>query len=164
MFTLDTMPAHARVWIYQADRQLTAEEAQFLTEASRQFVAQWAAHGTPLTAAAEVLNNYFLVIAVDEAQAHASGCSIDKSVNFVKAVGGQFTIDFFNRLNIAVDTVGVRLIKMADIEEAIAAGNVTPDTMVYDNTVVTVDEFRSRWHTAIKNTWLSRYFKPETAQ
>ncbi|UPT69069.1 MAG: hypothetical protein M0D57_10815 [Sphingobacteriales bacterium JAD_PAG50586_3] len=81
-------PAMLRVWIYQADRLLTDSEQQMLAEASAQFVAQWSAHGTPLTAAAQVLNGYFLVLGVDEAQAQASGCSIDKSVNFVKSAWG----------------------------------------------------------------------------
>lgn len=163
MLTINELPGYARVWIYQADRLLTDSEQQFLTEASGQFVAQWAAHGTPLTAAAQVLNGYFLVLGVDEAQAQASGCSIDKSVHFVKSIGAQLNIDFFNRLNIAVEMPEIQLVPLNQFENLAANGTITPDTYVYDNTLTTAKDFTERWHTKASNTWMSRYFTKQTA-
>lgn len=163
MLTINELPGYARVWIYQADRLLTETEQQFITEASAQFVAQWAAHGTPLTAAAQVLKGYFLVLGVDEAQAQASGCSIDKSVHFVKSIGAQLNIDFFNRLNLAVETPAIQLVPLSEFENLAANGTISPDTYVYDNTVTTAADFAARWHTKASNTWLSRYFAKQTA-
>lgn len=163
MASFETMPGHARVWIYQADRELTAAEQALVNEAAGQFLGQWAAHGTPLNAAGQLLHGYFLVLAVDEDQAEASGCSIDKSVNFVKAIGAQLGIDFFNRLNIAIDTTGIRLVPMAEFAKMATEGEVTPETMVYDNTVTTMADFAQRWHTRAGNTWLKRYFSKQTA-
>ncbi len=161
--TINELPDNARVWIYQADRLLTADEQAFLTEASQQFMAQWAAHGTPLTGTAQVLNGYFLVIGVDEAQAEASGCSIDKSVNFVKALGQKLNVDFFNRLNIAVETECINLVPLSQFETEVVKGTITADTYVYDNTVTTAADFTTRWYTKASTTWLSRYFAKQTA-
>ena len=160
---INELPAHARVWIYQADRALTDSEQQYLTNAALQFVGQWAAHGTPLTGTAEVLNNYFLVIGVDEEQAEASGCSIDKSVHFVKAVGAELKVDFFNRMNIAVETDKIELVPLSNFETRVAEGKITPDTFVFDNTLTTAGSFAKSWHTKASATWLSRYFTKQTA-
>lgn len=165
MFTLDTMPAHARVWIYQANRELTATEVAAITQAGQEFVAGWAAHGTPLTAAAAVVENYFLVIAVDEQQAAATGCSIDKSVNFVKGLAQQLNVDFFNRLNIATELDGkVALLPLAKFEEMAKNGQLQPGTIIYDNTIATVADYRNLWKTAASSTWLSRYFTLQPAK
>lgn len=163
MLTIDTMPGNARVWIYQADRVLNEVEQESLTHAALQFVGEWAAHGTPLAGSAQVLKGYFLVIAVDEEQAAASGCSIDKSVHFVKAMGAQFGVDFFNRMNIAVENPELTLVPLANFDAEVAKGSITPDTFVYDNTVTTVADFKKRWFGPAKNTWLARYFAAQTA-
>jgi hypothetical protein len=39
---------------------------------------------------------------VNEDIESASGCSIDSSVRFVKSLGAELNIDFFNRLNVLV--------------------------------------------------------------
>ncbi len=74
----------ARVWIYQADRPLKGTEIEEIRERGRLFVASWAAHGEKLDAAIEVLHDRFVVLCADEAQVKASGCSIDRSVGFVR--------------------------------------------------------------------------------
>ena len=48
-----------------------------------------------------VIFNRFLVVFVDEKIAQASGCSIDKSVHFVKQLEDEFHINFFDRTLIA---------------------------------------------------------------
>lgn len=159
MFTLETMPAHARVWIYQTNRELSTTEVAAITQAGQEFVAGWAAHGTPLTAATTVVDNYFLVIAVDEQQAAATGCSIDKSVNFVKGLAQHLNIDFFNRLNIATVVDGkIALLPLAKFEDMAKTGELTPDSVIYDNTIATVADYQSRWKTPVSNTWMNRYF------
>jgi hypothetical protein len=56
-----------------------------------------------LKAAGEVLNPYFVALAVDLTHENASGCSIDASVRFIKSVGAELNVDFFNRLKMLVE-------------------------------------------------------------
>lgn len=92
---------NSRVWVYQSNRLLTADEQIQMQEALNAFVAQWAAHGTALKASAEILYDSLIVIAVDESQEPASGCSIDSSVHFVKSLGQKYDFDAFNRNTVA---------------------------------------------------------------
>lgn len=110
------LPLDARVWVYQSNRILTDLDKQTIFSASKQFVSEWAAHGTSLQSDVEVIDDYFLVLAVDENIASASGCSIDSSVKFVKAIGNELNIDFFNRLNVVVTNgVETKLISFHDL-------------------------------------------------
>ena len=78
------MPSDARVWVYQSNTILSDAEVNTIKNEGAHFISDWAAHGSNLKASFDVLFNRFIVIAVDEQQATASGCSIDKSVKFVK--------------------------------------------------------------------------------
>lgn len=88
----------SKVWVYTASRELDANEIDFARKEIDLFTQNWAAHGSALTALGDVIENRFVVLAVDEAAANASGCSIDTSVQFMKALGNELNIDFFNRM------------------------------------------------------------------
>ena len=90
----------SRVWVYQSNRKLTAEEVKEIKLNGNQFIANWAAHGKALNAAFEVFYDRFLVLFVDEVQAQASGCSIDSSVHFIKQIENDFNLDLFNRMQV----------------------------------------------------------------
>jgi len=96
------LPAHSRVWLYLADRKLDATEAQYVTEQMQHFLSNWAAHNKKLTCDGTLLFNQYLILAVNEDIESASGCSIDSSVRFVKSLGAELNIDFFNRLKVMV--------------------------------------------------------------
>src|SRR6478735_5232237 len=92
---------HSRVWIYQADKKLSDQEVQRIQQELDDFTISWTAHNAQLKARAEIRYNRFLILIVDESQAGASGCSIDKSVNFMKQLEQQFGINLFDRFNLA---------------------------------------------------------------
>lgn len=96
------LASDSRVWVYQSNRPFSENEKVQLTEPFKVFVDSWAAHGSKLVADAIIIGDYFVVLAVDEKTAMASGCSIDSSVKFIKTIGQQFNIDFFNRLKLVV--------------------------------------------------------------
>jgi hypothetical protein len=56
----------SRVWIYQADKELTDKQASDLLDLLTQFAAEWTAHNHQLKAKAEVRYNRFLILIVDE--------------------------------------------------------------------------------------------------
>ena len=92
----------SRVWVYQSDRSFSDSEVETINVLCRNFTKGWAAHGSPLKASFEVIDKFFLVLAVDQNVALASGCSIDSSVKFIKELGIKFKINFFNRMNLVV--------------------------------------------------------------
>ena len=94
---------NSKLWLYQSNRPLNNTEIVWLNEQLNIFTQQWAAHGNQLTAAGEVLNPYFVALAVDLTHENASGCSIDSSVRFIKSVGAELKVDFFNRLKMLTE-------------------------------------------------------------
>jgi len=96
------LPDDSRVWLYLADRKLDATEAHFLNEKLKLFLDSWAAHNKKLTCDGILLFNQYLILTVNEDIESASGCSIDSSVRFVKSLGQELSVDFFNRLNVLV--------------------------------------------------------------
>jgi hypothetical protein len=150
-----------RVWVFQADKRLSADEAKFITDTFNLFLPQWQTHGKPLRAQAAVVYDHLLLVAADENFQSASGCSIDKLVNQVKRVGEELGIDFFNRLNVLVfkpETNETELVYQKDIEEQIKSGKLTPHHLVFNNTVSNGYELEGQWIQTVAETWLSRYF------
>ena len=93
------LPDSSRLWVYVADRLLTTSENDRVAENAERFTAAWVAHGTELTASWKLQGSRILLIALDEGQAGASGCSIDASVQFMQRLGEKETpaIDWLRR-------------------------------------------------------------------
>jgi len=156
-----TIHSTDRVWIFQADRPLNSDESQFITDAFQLFLPQWQAHGKPLRAQAAVVYEHMLLIAADEAFQTASGCSIDKLTHQVKKVGEGLNIDFFNRLNVLLfqpETNTAQLIRQKELKDKIAAQQINPHSLVFNNVVSNGDELEKKWIQLAKETWLQRNF------
>ena len=73
----DTLPDSARVWVFGSDKPLSDDGTKALLEGVDLHLADWKAHGAPLTVSREWRDGRFLVVAVDQSTAGATGCSID---------------------------------------------------------------------------------------
>ncbi|GAB3331079.1 hypothetical protein GCM10027511_39530 [Hymenobacter humi] len=158
----DHLPAQARVWIYQASRQLTGLEIVGVMPRLARFAEDWTSHGSTLHASAEFLHQQFLVIGLDENLAGASGCSIDASVRFVAQLEKQLNVELLDKSLLAFFQDGtVHLLKRSELKDAVAAGTVGPNTFYFDNTLATKAELDTKWPRPAGDTWLARYFAPE---
>ena len=130
------MPSDARLWIFAAERPLSGTEQQVLLAVVDDFLEQWAAHGAPLAAARDLRYERFLFVAVDESAAGASGCSIDAMTRVLAALEREMGLELVNNgpvLYRAGDQIA-RLDRAAFAERA-RRGDVTPDTIVFNNTL-----------------------------
>jgi hypothetical protein len=154
------MSETSRIWIYQADRFLTEKEVEYISEKASLFVKNWESHGSKLKADFTLLHHLFLVFSVDENQHEASGCSIDKSVHFVKEVQNELHIDFFNRTIIAYHDPKdkVRLTTLSGIKELISKGELKNNSLIFNNLLNNLQELRRDWLVPAGNSWLSRFF------
>ena len=135
---LPEFPDYSRVWLYLADRKLTADEALSVQEQLNSFTAQWAAHNKQLMAAGVLLFDQYIVLTVNEKVESASGCSIDSSVRFIKNLGQQLQVDFFNRLKVLVIENGE--------PQLVSYFDATAQQMHYlDPMITNLGELRSNW-------------------
>lgn len=96
---------------------------------------------------------------VDEEQAGATGCSIDKSVNLMKQIEEELDINLFDRFNIAYrDVNGIRSCSREEFENLISEGKITENTIVFNNLIQTVAEVENNWEIPFKNSWHPRVF------
>jgi hypothetical protein len=162
---LADMPAHARIWVYKTPRDLGQAEQKLVRERGAAFTAGWAAHGAALDACVDVLHDRFVVIAVDEQQAAASGCSIDKSVGFIKSLEHDLNLMLTDRMFVVYEPASsagrhegrVRSVRMQELPVLIKEGSITPDTIVFDDLVSTVGELNERFRVPLRATWMERY-------
>ncbi|MBD1383918.1 ABC transporter ATPase [Mucilaginibacter rigui] len=152
--------SHSRVWVYQSDRKLTDAEtlqAQVLLD---KFTTGWTAHNNQLLAKAEIRYNRFLILFVDESQAGASGCSIDKSVNFMKQLEQHFGINLFDRFNLAYrDGEEILSVPRHQFEELLKAGKINTETIVFNNLAQNITELQTKWEVPFKDSWHIQLFR-----
>lgn len=145
----------SRIWIYQSSRAFSPTEVAKVKAAATQFVAQWTAHNHALLAKADVLHNRFVVLAVDESQAGASGCSIDKSVHFMQQLGGELGVDFFNRLDFAYRAAdgSLQTAHKDDFATLYKNGAITTETPVFNNLIQTLGDLPHKWEIPLGQSW-----------
>ena len=148
------------MWVYQSTTELTPEQAQQIQQQLNTFAQGWTAHNHQLLAGAQIKYNRFLILVVDESQAGASGCSIDKSVHFMQKVEQEFGINLFDRFNLAYrEGHEVLSLPRQDFEEKLKAGEIGVDTIVYNNLVQNLAELNTKWEVPFKDSWHIQLFR-----
>ena len=153
-----TLPADSRVWIYQANRKLSDEEVGAIAPRIEQFLDQWTAHGASLEAGFEIKYNRFIIIALNQANASASGCSIDASVHFIQSLEQQLDVDLLDKMNVTFyNGQFIAHKSLADFKKMAKARSVSPNTVVFNNLVNTLAEYEEHWEVPAKDSWHSRF-------
>ena len=163
MYTpLNTLPDSAKVWIYQSHKKLTDADKKVINNRLASFTESWLVHGEELKASFEIVQDQFVVLAAEDV---ASGCSIDSSVKIMRQIAGELEIDFFDRTVIAfLLDHEIRLIPISGLKEAVANNQLRPDTLVFNNAISTLAEFRESWPAPARSSWVSRYFPKESVE
>jgi len=154
---LENLKPNSRLWIYQADRFISQEERKQIEDAGNVFIENWSAHGSALEAALEVRLNCFVLLAVDEQVANATGCSIDKSVHFISDLGSKLNIDFFNRLKLVIDVDGaMEILSVNELEEKVNSGAVQSSSLTFNNNISELADLQSSWKIPLSESWVAR--------
>ena len=144
----NTTDDQSRIWIYAAEQKLTNEQEDYIIRSISDHLQNWEAHKVPLTAGVTILESHFIIIALDESQNGASGCSIDTLQNKIQEIEKALSISLLNRLNIFCrieDTIKcISTIKLAD--------HANKDTLFYDLTIQKKHEL-SNWLKKIEEGW-----------
>ena len=158
MTDFQTLPANTRVWVYQSNRPFRTEDVPQLKENVDRFAQNWVSHDRSLRAHGDVLHNQFVVLMVDETQADASGCSIDKSVHFLKQIEQAYGVDLFDRMTFTwMDSHEVRTAESSEFARLYHEGKITGDTLVFDNLVKTKGELEEKWLKPLNESWHRRF-------
>ena len=147
----------SRVWIYTTNRPLTEAEVVETQQALDIFAKQWTAHNQALQAKAEVFQNQFVILMVDETRAGASGCSIDKSVHFLEGLGQELGIDFFERMRFAwAENEEMKFADRVEFSANVAEGKITEGTLVVNTLAQTKQDLEEKWLVPFGKSWHRR--------
>lgn len=151
----ETMPDDARLWVFAATHPVDAAGERALLDAVDRHLAQWHAHGQPLSCARDWREGRFLAVAVDQRSAGASGCSIDGLFRALRALepelGTSLTAGgsvFYRAPNGEVTAV-----PRDRFEELAEAGAVDATTPVFDTSLTTAGDWRSRFEIDASRSW-----------
>jgi hypothetical protein len=159
MTPYNQMPLFSRVWVYQAEREFTTEEVNELEQKAGQFVSGWTAHNQQLKACFEIRYNRFIIFVVDEEMALASGCSVDKSVHFIKTLEQEYKTSLLNRMIFTYKlNEQVKSCTKNKFEQLLSEGVINGNTIVFNNLVTTKDELDKNWEVPLKDSWHKQLF------
>ncbi len=155
----DDFNDNSRVWIYQCNRLFTLDEALQIEELLEDFTKTWLSHGAKVKGYANLFFGQFIILMADESATGVSGCSTDSSVRLIKNIEQDYNVNLFDRQTLAfVVKERIHLLKMEQLDNAIADEFINADTLYFNNTIQTKNELLTRWIIAVKESWLAKRF------
>jgi len=148
----------SKVWLYASDRLLSEIETEQINERILTFTKQWTAHDVALKGTGKVIFNRFIVLAVDESHTNASGCSIDKSVHFIKGIEKEYGLNLFDRLKIYYQQDnGMNAFHFNDLKDVLAKNQISEDTLIFDTTITKLDQLQIGFVKEASKSWLGKF-------
>lgn len=151
----DALPDDARVWIFGAASEMTQDRVDRLLDEVDDFLAQWNAHGAPLTCGREWRDGRFLAIGVDQSTAGASGCSIDGLFRTLAKLEPELGTTLLGGGRVYYRDADGRVIAATrpGFNQLARDGKVGPDTLAFDTSITSADAWRERFEQPISQSW-----------
>ena len=155
----EELPLESKIWIYPTNRKLSDQEVEEISTLTKDFVANWVAHDTPLQASFIIKYNRFLILAVNQEIQNATGCSIDKSVAFIQSLEQKYQIDLLDKMNVTYKQgENITHKSLLDFKKIAKEKAVTKNTIVFNNLVNTIGEWHEYWEVPASESWHQRFF------
>jgi hypothetical protein len=154
----NTLPDISRVWIYQSNRSLTDSELEEIKLKLNEFIQSWTAHGSNLHSGYEIRYKRFIVIGLNQSLNNATGCSIDASVHFIQQLESTYDIDLLDKMNVSFKQGEFVAYKsLSDFRKMAKDKAVSKNTIVFNNLVTNIAEYRQNWEVPAKDSWHGRF-------
>lgn len=153
------LPDSARLWVFASDQPIVGAIAESVLASVDRFLAEWRAHGVPLRSARDWRDDRFLAVAVDVNEENASGCSIDGLFRTLQQLERQIGTRLvgggrvFYRVDSKIETA-----TRDELLERVRSGAVTRATPVFDTSIVTAADWRSKFERPAAESWMSGLF------
>jgi chemotaxis regulatin CheY-phosphate phosphatase CheZ len=155
----DSLPEESRIWIYQSNRKFSDDELTEIEKDLQSFLDEWESHGIPLEASFLTKYNRFIILAVNQDVQQATGCSIDKSVEFIQKLEQKYKVDLLDKMNVTYKQGEFLTHKsLLDFKRMAKEKAVSENTIVFNNLVNTIEEWKENWEVPASDSWHSRFF------
>lgn len=155
----ENLPPESRIWIYQSNRKFSDEEWAAVEAQVKNFIDDWSAHGTSLEASYIMKYNRFIILAVNQQIQQATGCSIDRSVQFIQELEQKYEVDLLDKMNVTFK-LGEHIAykPLMEFKKMVKDKAVSEKTIVFNNLVNTIEEWNYAWEIPAGESWHSRFF------
>ena len=154
----NTLPEESKVWIYQANRSFSDAELDEIKAKLNIFVENWAAHGTGLEAGFDIRYKRFIILAVNQDNQSATGCSIDASVHFIQQLEKDYNVDLMDKMNVSYKQGEFVAYKtLTDFRKMAKEKAVSKNTIVFNNLVTNIAELNENWEVPASDSWHNRF-------
>ena len=154
----NTLPEESKVWIYQANRSFSDAELDEIKAKLNVFVENWAAHGTGLEAGFDMRYKRFIILAVNQDNQSATGCSIDASVHFIQQLEKDYNVDLMDKMNVSYKQGEYVAYKtLTDFRKMAKEKAVSKNTIVFNNLVTNIAELNENWEVPASDSWHNRF-------
>ena len=153
----DSLPAHARVWVFASDRPLKGADATALLAEVDAWLEQWKAHGAPLRSARDWRDDRFLAIGVDPTAEQASGCSIDALFRRLQEMERRLDTSLVagGRVFYRGPDGEPRVAKRSDVSRLAASGELSATTPTFDTSLTDSSSWRHAFERPASDTWIA---------
>ena len=156
----NSLPDHSRLWIYQCNRSFNSIEAESIESKLIDFISTWEAHGKPLSASYDFPYNRFVILALDQSINEASGCSIDTSVRFIQSLEKEYDVNLMDKMNVSFKQGEFVAYKsLTEFRKMVKQKAVSKNTIVFNNLVTNIHEYKANWEVPAKDSWHNRFIK-----
>ncbi|GAA4270388.1 ABC transporter ATPase [Hyunsoonleella aestuarii] len=156
----NTLTDESRVWIYQANRSFTDQELEEIKLKLDTFIENWTAHGSDLLSGYKIKYKRFIVIGLNQNLNKATGCSIDSSVHFIQQLEKDYNVDLMDKMNVSYKQGEFVAYKtLMDFRKMAKDKAISKNTIVFNNLVANVAEFKENWEVPASESWHSRFIK-----
>jgi hypothetical protein len=158
LVAFNELPESSRIWIYQANRSFSEPELHEIGQELESFIKEWTAHGSDLKAGYEIRYKRFIVLALDQSQTAASGCSIDASVHFMQHLQKKYKVELLDKMNVSYKQGEFVAYKsLIDFKKMAKQKAVSSKTIVFNNLVANKGEYLEHWEVPASESWHSRF-------
>ncbi|OEK07686.1 ABC transporter ATPase [Flavivirga aquatica] len=156
----NTLPEESRVWIYQANRSFTEQELEEIQSKLNIFIENWTAHGSDLQSGYTIKYKRFIILALNQKLNAATGCSIDASVHFIQQLEKDYNVDLMDKMNVSYKQGEYVAYKtLTDFRKMAKDKAISKKTIVFNNLVTNIAEFKENWEVPASESWHSRFVK-----
>ena len=158
LVSFDKLPLSSRVWIFSSNRKFVQKEIISIRKDLEDFLSNWTSHNQNLETSFELRYDRFIIIAVNQEINNASGCSIDNCVRFIKEIENKYEVDLLDKMNVFYkQNKHLCCKKLNEFIRMYENNLVSLKTVVFNNLVNTVGEYKVKWEVPAKESWHNRF-------
>ena len=149
----ENISSESRIWIFSSAIKISEDSQKDISDRLIEFLKSWKHHGVDLPCSFKILDAFFIIIALDQSNNSAGGCSIDQMFNCIYNIDQQFDLSLLDRskMHFFIDKkVLCYPLEKVDVKFS--------DYFFFDQTIDKKNQLDD-WLILLKNSWFKRFLR-----